>query len=100
MPHVIAYALMNSLYQDLGTKTFLYSGGSLEDYTRIASSDPVMWKDIMVSNDISILNSIESFKKSLDELSGLIDSKNATGLIEFFSTVKIARDKSILGKED
>ena len=100
MPHVIAYALMNSLYQDLGEKTFLYSGGSLEDYTRIASSDPVMWKDIIVSNDISILNSIESFKKSLDELSGLIDSKNATGLIEFFSSVKIARDKSILGKED
>ena len=100
MPHVIAYALMDSLYQDLGEKTFLYSGGSLEDYTRIASSDPIMWKDIMVSNDKSILNSIESFKKSLDELSGLIDSKNATGLIKFFSSVKIARDKSILGKED
>ena len=41
MPHVIAYALMDSLYQDLGKKTFLYSGGSLEDYTRIASSDPI-----------------------------------------------------------
>ena len=54
----------------------------------------------MVSNDISILNSIESFKKSLDELSGLIDSKNATGLIEFFSSVKNARDKSISGKKD
>ena len=65
MPHVIAYALMDSLYQDLGEKTFLYSGGSLEDYTRIASSDPIMWKDIMVSNDKSILSSIESFKLSL-----------------------------------
>ena len=100
MPHVIAYALMDSLYQDLGENTFLYSGGSLEDYTRIASSDPIMWKDIMVANDETILSSIESFKKSLDELSKLIEMNNTTGLIEFFSTVKKARDKSISGKED
>ncbi len=100
MPHVIAYAIMDSLYQDLGDKAFLYSGGSLEDYTRIASSDPIMWKDIMVSNDKAILNSIESFKRSLDKLSELIETNNKTGLIEFFSTVKTARDKSILGKKD
>ena len=100
MPHVIAYAIMDSLYQDLGDKAFLYSGGSLEDYTRIASSDPIMWKDIMVSNDKPILNSIESFKRSLDKLSKLIETNNTTGLIEFFSTVKTARDKSILGKKD
>ena len=100
MPHVIAYAIMDSLYQDLGDKAFLYSGGSLEGYTRIASSDPIMWKDIMVSNDKSILSSIESFKTSLDKLSELIETNNATGLIEFFSNVKTARDNSILGKKD
>ena len=100
MPHVVAYALMDSLYQDLGENTFLYSGGSLEDYTRIASSDPIMWRDIMVSNDKSILNSIESFKISLDKLSELIENNNTTGFIEFFSTVKKDRDKSISGKED
>mgnify|MGYP001289682779 CR=1 FL=1 len=95
MPHVIAYALMDSIYRELGQNTFLYSGGSLEDYTRIASSDPIMWKDIMVSNDKSILNSIQSFKKSLDELSALIETNNRTGLIEYFSNVKKARDNSI-----
>ncbi len=100
MPHVIAYALMDSLYKNLGEKTFLYSGGSLEDYTRISSSDPIMWKDIMVSNDKSILSSINSFKRSLDELSELIETNNTAGLIKFFSTVKKARDKSISGKED
>ncbi len=100
MPHVIAYAIMDSLYQDLGDKAFLYSGGSLEDYTRIASSDPIMWKDIMVSNDKSILSSIESFKSSLDKLSELIEKNNATGLIKFFRAVKDARDKSIAGKKD
>ena len=100
MPHVIAYALMDSLYQDLGEKTFLYSGGSLEDYTRIASSDPIMWKDIMISNDKSILSSIESFKRSLDKLSKLIETNNTAGLIDFFHAVKDARDESISGKKD
>ena len=100
MPHVIAYAIMDSLYQDLGDKAFLYSGGSLEDYTRIASSDPIMWKDIMVSNDKSILSSIESFKRSLDKLSKLIETNNTAGLIDFFHAVKDARDESISGKKD
>ena len=99
MPHVISYALMHSLYQDLDEKTFLYSGGSLEEYTRIASSDPIMWKDIMLSNDKSILSSIDSFKRSLDELTKLIETNNATSLIEFFDTVKKSRDKSISRKE-
>tara|TARA_Y100000590_G_C15543680_1_gene947967 strand:- start:244 stop:1125 length:882 start_codon:yes stop_codon:yes gene_type:complete len=100
MPHVIAYALMDSLYQDLGKNAFLYSGGSLEDYTRIASSDPIMWRDIMVSNDKSILSSIESFKNSLDVLSKLIETNNADGLVDFFSSVKKARDNSISGQGD
>jgi len=100
MPHVVSYALMDSIYQDLGENTFLYSGGSLEDYTRIASSDPIMWRDIMISNDKSILSSIESFKESLDDLSKLIETKNTNGLVDFFSNVKKARDKSISGKED
>ena len=100
IPHVIAYALMDSLYKDLGESTFLYSGGSLEDYTRIASSDPIMWKDIMVSNDKSILSSLESFKKSLNNLSKLIETNNTDGLVDFFTSVKKARDKSIIEKED
>ena len=100
MPHVIAYALMDSLYQDLGKNAFLYSGGSLEDYTRIASSDPIMWRDIMVSNNKSILSSIESFKNSLDDLSRLIEKNNGDGLVDFFSSVKEARDSSISGKGD
>ena len=100
MPHVISYSLMNSLYKDLGDNTFFYSGGSLEDYTRIASSDPIMWKDIMVSNHEPILSSLNAFKKSLDDLSNLIEKNDSDGLVDFFSEVKNARDKSILKKED
>ena len=54
----------------------------------------------MVSNDKSILSSIESFKSSLDKLSELIETNDATGLIEFFHAVKDSRDESISGKKD
>ena len=100
LPHVISYSLTESLFKNLGDKTFDFSGGSLEDYTRIASSDPIMWKDIMVSNHEPILSSLNAFKKSLDDLSNLIEKNDSDGLVDFFSEVKNARDKSILKKED
>ena len=60
--------LNGSIYE----KTFEFSGGSLEDYTRIASSDPTMWKDIFVSNRSNIISSIEEFEVSLTNLKQLI----------------------------
>ena len=75
LPHVISYALMQSLFGKLHEKTFEFSGGSLEDYTRIASSDPIMWKDIFISNNENILKSIEDFELSLKELKELIQQR-------------------------
>ncbi len=65
LPHVISYALTESLFNGLNEKTFEFSGGSLEDYTRIASSDPIMWKDILISNHNNLLDSIKDFEESL-----------------------------------
>ena len=62
----------------------------LEDIISSTKGSPyIKW------NDKSILNSIQSFRKSLDELSALIETNNKTGLIEYFSNVKKARDNSI-----
>ena len=60
LPHIIAFALMHYLEKELGDKVFKYSGGSLEGYTRIASSDPLMWKDVSVSNKEAVLEAIKS----------------------------------------
>ena len=95
LPHVISYALTESLFNSLNDETFTFSGGSLEDYTRIASSDPIMWKDIFLSNNENIIDSINEFEKSLSKMKELIINKDEEGLVEFLSKIKALRDNSI-----
>ena len=87
--------MTESLFNSLNDKTFNFSGGSLEDYTRIASSDPTMWKDIFLSNNENIINSINEFEKSLSRMKQLIINKDEKGLVEFLSKIKALRDNSI-----
>ena len=95
LPHVISYALMQSLFGKLHEKTFEFSGGSLEDYTRIASSDPIMWKDIFISNNENILKSIEDFELSLKELKDLIEQQDEEAILKFLQDTKNLRDNSL-----
>ena len=95
LPHVISYALMQSLFGKLHEKTFEFSGGSLEDYTRIASSDPIMWKDIFISNNENILKSIEDFELSLKELKDLIEQQDEEAILKFLQDTKTLRDNSL-----
>ena len=100
LPHVISYALMDSIFKDLSDEAFLYSGGSLESYTRIASSDPLMWKDIMIANEKSIVESIENFKESLDILLEMIKKKDSHELINFFTDIKKSRDELLADEKN
>ena len=95
LPHVIAFALMHYLEKELGDKVFKYSGGSLESYTRIASSDPLMWKDVAVSNKEAVLEAIKGFKSSLNQISELIDSEEEESILDYLSFVKEVRDKQL-----
>ncbi len=95
LPHVISYALMQSLFGKLHEKTFEFSGGSLEDYTRIASSDPIMWKDIFISNNENILKSLEDFEFSLKELKELIKQQDEEAILKFLRDTKNLRDNSL-----
>jgi len=98
LPHIIAFALMNYLEKELGHKVFKYSGGSLENYTRIASSDPLMWRDITVSNKEAVLEAIKGFESSLNQMSKLIESEDQESILEYLRFVKEERDKRL--KED
>ena len=95
LPHVIAFTLMHYLDKELGDKVFKYSGGSLESYTRIASSDPLMWKDITVSNKEAVLEAIEGFKLSLNQMSNLIESEDEESIFNYLRFVKEVRDKRL-----
>ena len=95
LPHVIAFTLMHYLEKELGDKVFKYSGGSLESYTRIASSDPLMWKDVSVSNKEAVLEAIKGFKSSLNQMSKLIESEDEESILDYLRFVKEVRDKRL-----
>ncbi len=95
LPHVIAFTLMHYLEKELGDKVFKYSGGSLESYTRIASSDPLMWKDVTVSNKAEVLEAIKGFQSSLNQMSKLIESENQESILDYLRFVKEVRDKRL-----
>ena len=94
LPHVVAYALVHAVgTADVeGENVLSYTAGGFRDFTRIASSDPAMWRDIALMNRGALLASIDGFSASLDELRRRIDSGDQAGLTEFFTTAKQFRD--------
>ena len=94
LPHAVAYALVHAVgTADVeGENVLSYSAGGFKDFTRIASSDPVMWRDIALLNRDAMLASIDGFSVSMAELRKLIDCGDQAGLKEFFTTAKLFRD--------
>ena len=93
LPHAVAFALVDTLIRlskpeiDL----FKYPGGGFKDFTRIAKSDPVMWRDIFLANKENLLLAIEGFISSLRELVRLIKEEREEELTEFLREVKTKR---------
>ncbi len=94
LPHAIAYTLVHAVgTADVeGENVLSYTAGGFRDFTRIASSDPVMWRDIALMNRDALLSSIDGFSASLAELRRRIDGNDRDGLTEFFTTAKKFRD--------
>ena len=98
LPHIVAYALMNTLGA-LRTKDNLevtaFSGAGLKDITRIASSDPVMWRDICLSNRKHSLDLIDLFQIKLDEIRSIIEKGDGQTLKNEFIAANNYRLKVI-----
>jgi prephenate dehydrogenase len=94
LPHVVAYALVHAVgTADVeGENVLSYTAGGFRDFTRIASSDPTMWRDISLMNREALLASIDGFSRSLAELRQRIDRRDPEGLEEFFTIAKQFRD--------
>src|SRR5690554_8041181 len=94
LPHAIAYSLVDTLAQDIGNPNiFRYAAGGFRDFTRIASSDPVMWHDIMRANKSAILQSMDLFIDNLTRLRSSIEHEDSGYMLEVFSRAKDARDE-------
>jgi prephenate dehydrogenase len=88
LPHVISYAVLNSIMKNANKDITTFSAGGLKDFVRIAGSDPKMWTDIFLSNKQSILKAIDAYKDSLDEIKELVESENEKELQDFLGSIK------------
>ena len=103
LPHVIAYNIVKtSMSNDASVKDDIikYSAGGLRDFTRIAASDPVMWRDIFIDNSALIIQAIEKFIKNLDEFKKAISEKDGKKLVEIFEKSKDFRKSVIKAGQD
>lgn len=94
LPHVLAFSLVNSLNTvDDVDEIFKYAAGGFKDFTRIASSDPVMWRDICVNNSEAILAMMQHYQKNLNDLKAAIENADGEKLLTLFNDAKKSRDK-------
>ena len=93
LPHVLAFTLVESLARmSEQREIFEYAAGGFRDFTRIASSDPVMWRDICLANRDAVLAMVEHFGKDLDVLTDAIRARDADAILKIFADAKSARD--------
>jgi prephenate dehydrogenase len=97
LPHMLAYALVDCLAQmDDRAEIFRYAAGGFRDFTRIASSDPVMWHDICVANREPLLAVLRQFTTELTQLAKAIETSDSTTIMSIFQRAKHARDNLYL----
>lgn len=103
LPHAVAYSIvMTAINNDdkFRNDVIQYSAGGLRDFTRIAASDPLMWRDIFIDNSENILKVLDSFSKNLDEIKKAIQSKNGDKLVNMFASTKKVRKEIIQAGQD
>ena len=94
LPHVIAFSLVDTLAHDSKSQNiFRYAAGGFRDFTRIASSDAIMWRDIMLANKSAVLEAIDLFSHNLGNLRRAVAEENATDITGVFTRAKVARDR-------
>ena len=103
MPHLIAYNIVNTALKIKKKKDrniVKYSAGGLRDFTRIAASNPVMWRDIFIQNRKNTLKIIDKFVKNLKDLKKAIKNKNEKKLEKIFTKTKKIRKEIIEAGQD
>ena len=93
LPHLIAFSLVDTLAgDDQNMDIFRYAAGGFRDFTRIAASDPVMWRDIFLSNRDAVLLTIDRFTQDLDQLRSAIADQDGDTLLRVFTRARAARE--------
>jgi prephenate dehydrogenase len=94
LPHMLAFSLVNYLV-DQNPSASIYAGGGFKDFSRIASGDAVMWRDICLQNKNKIITHLKGYQSTVEELIDAIDQEESDKLELLFATAKKTRDSWI-----
>ena len=103
IPHLIAYNIVHTsihLQDEKKSNIIKYSAGGLRDFTRIAASNPIMWRDIFIQNKKNNSQIIEKFIKNLEDLKKAIEQEDGKKLEQIFHKTKIIRKDIIDAGQD
>ena len=103
IPHLIAYNIVNTTLKIKKKKNqdiVKYSAGGLRDFTRIASSNPVMWRDIFIQNRKNTSKMIDKFVENLKDLKKMIKNKNEKKLETIFTKTRKIRKEIVKAGQD
>lgn len=92
LPHMIAFALMNAIRDQQQAQTFLsLAGPGFRDFTRIAASDPIVWRDILMSNKQELLAQSKYFQRALHALELALNTNDPDALQALIDTASTTR---------
>ncbi|HHX83190.1 MAG TPA: prephenate dehydrogenase/arogenate dehydrogenase family protein [Pseudomonadaceae bacterium] len=101
LPHLLAYALVDTLSQQgASDEIFRYAAGGFRDFTRIASSDPVMWRDIFMTNGPATVAILDLYMEDLQRLRKALLASDAELLHTTFQRAKQSRDRYLQQLQD
>ena len=98
LPHMLAFGLVDALSRmEANDAIFHYAAGGFRDFTRIASSNPVMWRDICIANAPALSQALSEFAEEMETLARVVHAGDGDRLLEIFGNAKRARDRFIDG---
>ena len=103
LPHLVAYNIVNTTLnvQDKKESDIVkFSAGGLRDFTRIAASNPIMWRDIFIQNKKNTSKMIDDFIANLKDLKEAIENEDRNKLEEIFSKTKKIRKEIVKAGQD
>ena len=103
IPHLVAYNIVNTsinIQEEKQSAIIKYSAGGLRDFTRIAASNPIMWRDIFIQNKTNTSKEIEKFIANLEDLKNAIENEDGKKLEEIFIKTKKIRKEIIKAGQD
>ncbi|WP_255828594.1 bifunctional prephenate dehydrogenase/3-phosphoshikimate 1-carboxyvinyltransferase [Marinomonas rhizomae] len=93
LPHLLAYTLVDALANgERSQDIFKFAAGGFRDFTRIASSDPVMWRDVFMANKDATLATLDHFTDRLADMRAAIEQGDGASMFGVFTRAKSARD--------